>query len=123
MDKSMIIALATAVLACSGFWTFLSSVITKVTTNGQVIRKVDALSDKVDRNDAKLARTHILRFDDELYNGIRHSREYFVQTLEDIDVYERYCEAHKDFQNSYAVEAIKHIRKVYNQCMEQHKFI
>ena len=123
MDKSILLTVLTAVLACSGFWTFLSSIATKVTTNGEVIRKVDDLSEKVDRNDAKLARTHILRFDDELYNGIKHSREYFVQTLEDIDVYERYCEAHHDFQNSYAVEAIKHIRQVYAECMKEHKFI
>lgn len=123
MDKTVILTFITAILACSGFWTFLSSIVTKITTNGEIVRKVDDLSDKVDRNDAKLARTHILRFDDELYNGIRHSREYFVQTLEDIDVYERYCEEHHDFQNSYAVEAIKHIRAMYAECVKEHKFI
>lgn len=72
---------------------------------------------------AILARTHILRFDDELYNGTKHSKEYFVQQLADIDAYESYCNDHPDFRNSCATVAIEHIRHVYAQCLEEHKFI
>ena len=72
---------------------------------------------------AILARTHILRFDDELYNGVKHSKEYFVQQLADIDTYEEYCNSHPDFRNSCATVAIEHIRKVYSECLENHKFI
>lgn len=123
MDKDTLIVILTSILACSGFWTFLSGILSRITSDRDLGRKVDALSDKVDRNDAKLARTHILRFDDELYNGTKHSREYFRQTLQDIDVYEAYCHEHEDFQNSYAVEAIRHIRQVYQDCVDTHKFI
>ena len=123
MDKAIWLTVLTAVLASTGFWTFLSSAVSRIASGKELAQKVDALSDKVDKNDAKLARTHILRFDDELYNGIRHSQEYFIQTLQDIDVYEAYCRKHEDFQNSYAVEAITHIRQVYRQCVDTHKFI
>lgn len=122
MDKSILLTVITAVLASTGFWTFLSSAINRVTADKQLAKKVDALSDKVDENDAKLARTHILRFDDELYNGIWHSREYYRQTLQDIDVYEHYCSGHPDFSNSFAIEAIKHIRATYQKCVDNHSF-
>lgn len=123
MDKQVILTIVSAVLACSGFWTFLSAVLNRITSEGRLVQKVDALSSKIDQNDAKLARTHILRFDDELYNGTRHSREYFRQTLQDIDVYEHYCKTHPDYANSYAEEAIKHIRQTYQACVDAHKFI
>lgn len=84
---------------------------------------VDLLKGEIDKRAAVDARTNILRFDDELYNGMKHSKEYFVQELDDIDTYEKYCDAHPDFKNSCAVEAIKHIRAVYGKCLEEHKFI
>lgn len=72
---------------------------------------------------AILARTHILRFDDELYNGTRHSKEYFMQQLADIDTYEDYCIKHPDFRNSSAMIAIEHIKQTYARCLAEHKFI
>ena len=54
--------------------------------------KVSELKDTMDERDAVLARTHILRFNDEIYNGVKHSKEYFDQTLEDIDNYNRFCD-------------------------------
>lgn len=117
-----------------GFLTFLQFMITrhdnKVGKHAEILDAIKTLSDEVaqvkadaDRRDAVLARTHILRFDDELINGIKHSKEYFCQQLHDIDVYEQYCESHHDFQNSYAVMAIAHIRQTYKECLEENKFI
>ena len=98
--------------------------------NKEILDAIGRLSDEVaqvkedaDRREAVLSRTHILRFDDELINGIKHSKEYFCQQLHDIDVYEQYCESHRDFQNSYAVMAIAHIRSTYKECLEENKFI
>lgn len=120
---------------CGGsFLAFLQFLITrhdnKVGKQAEILNAIKELSDEVaqvkadaDRRDAVLARTHILRFDDELINGIKHSKEYFCQQLHDIDVYEQYCEGHHDFQNSYAVMAIAHIRQVYKECLENNKFI
>ena len=117
-----------------GFLAFVQFLITrhdnKKGKTREILAAIEKLSDEVaqvkgdmDRRDAVLARTHILRFDDELINGIKHSKEYFCQQLHDIDVYEQYCESHHDFQNSYAVMAIAHIRSTYKECLEKNKFI
>ena len=80
----------------------------------EVNKNVDALSDKVDENQAILARTHILRFADDLKNGISHSEEYFEQQLDDIKTYNMYCDTHKDFKNERTVLSSEYIKKRYS---------
>lgn len=82
-----------------------------------------SLEERIEQSDAVSSRTHILRFDDELLSKVKHSKEYFRQILEDIDVYEEYCGSHPDFKNGYTVAAVEHIRTVYNQCLEENSFI
>lgn len=53
----------------------------------------------LEEHKAKLARTHILRFADELRNGMCHSDEYFRQQIQDIDTYNNYCDLHPEFAN------------------------
>lgn len=87
-----------------------------------VIEKVDALSNKVDENAAVLARTHILRFSDELQNGIVHSQEYFHQQMDDCDTYDKYCNGHPQFKNSYTVAAESHIKTTYQNLLAKGEF-
>lgn len=84
-------------------------------------KKIDTLSDRVEENQAVLARTHILRFADELRNGVEHSNEYFRQQLEDCDTYARYCETHPGFKNSYTELADKYIKETYKRLMKEGK--
>ena len=88
----------------------------------QVDKQMCQISEKIDKNSAILARTHILRFDDELINGVHHSREYFRQQLQDIDTYTAYCNAHPGFKNSYADAAIHHIQHTFNELLENGEF-
>ena len=83
--------------------------------------KLDALSEKIDENQAILARTHILRFSDELKNGIEHSAEYFRQQLDDCDTYDKYCQAHPEFKNSYTEIANKHIKETFEKLTKEGK--
>jgi len=83
---------------------------------------MSALSSKVDENAAVLARTHILRFNDELINGVEHTQEYFRQQLQDIDTYERYCDKHPGFKNTYAVMAINNIKSTYDRLLSKGAF-
>lgn len=83
--------------------------------------KIDKLGEKMDANQAILARTHILRFSDELKNGIEHSSEYFRQQLDDCDTYDKYCEAHPDFKNSYTEIANKHIKETFEKLTKEGK--
>ena len=83
--------------------------------------KLDALSEKIDENQAILARTHILRFSDELKNGIEHSAEYFRQQLDDCDTYDKYCQTHPEFKNSYTEIANKHIKETFEKLTKEGK--
>ena len=89
----------------------------------QIKEKIDKIQDTIDEREAVLARTHILRFNDELYNGIRHSKEYFDQTLEDIGTYNSFCDTHKDFKNERTVMAIENIKETYKKLHDEHKFL
>lgn len=115
-----------AVFASSGFWAFVQFWINRNDGTKKALQDitqaVDRLSDKVDTNAAVLARTHILRFDDELLNGVSHSQEYFRQQMDDIDTYEDFCREHPDFRNSYTVMASEHIRDTYKKLLEKREF-
>ena len=89
----------------------------------EIVDKIDSLSDRLDMQGARIARENILRFDDELISGVKHSREYFRAILEDdVDGYEKYCREHEDFKNSFTTEAVKHIRNVYNKLVDAGEF-
>ena len=81
------------------------------------------LAGSIEQRDAISARTHILRFDDELRGKVRHSQEYFRQILEDIDTYNEYCESHEGFRNGYTTAAVRHIREIYDRCLAENSFI
>ena len=114
---------AVAIVTASAIWDFIKFLINRKDGENKELKgiksAIETLSDKVDRNQAILARTHILRFDDELINGIDHSKEYFSQQLQDIDTYEAYCKLHPDFKNNYAVIASEHIKKVYTELLDK----
>lgn len=96
--------------------------------NSEVIKKLDQLDEKIvnleaaeaERN-AVLSRTHILRFNDELYNNIHHSREYFEQTLDDIAVYDRFCVDHPEFANGRTQMAAESIKATFRRLYDEHK--
>ena len=71
----------------------------------------------------KQCRTRILRFNDELIRGIRHTKEHFDDVLDDITEYTRYCEANKDYKNEKAVQAIANVRRTYQKCEEDNDFL
>lgn len=128
MRPELIVTFIGAVLA-SGLIQFLISLFfsrkdklkeleTKIDRSNEKIDKVD---EKIDMNQAILARTHILRFSDELKNGIEHSAEYFRQQLDDCDTYDEYCEAHPNFKNSYTMVANKHIKDTFERLTREGK--
>lgn len=84
-------------------------------------KKLDKVDEKIDMNQAILARTHILRFSDELKNGIEHSAEYFRQQLDDCDTYDNFCLSHPDFKNSYTMVANKHIKETFERLTREGK--
>ena len=108
--------------AVFSFFQFLISLFfSRKDKSKDIEKKIDDLSEKIDANQAILARTHILRFSDELKNGIEHSAEYFRQQLDDCDTYDKYCETHPDFKNSYTMIANKHIKETFERLTKEGK--
>ena len=124
MMESVLIFLV-SLLSATAVWDFVKFLINrKDDTKAQIVEvktSINKLGERIDENQAILARSHILRFDDELLNDVNHSKEYFSQTLQDIDVYEAFCMNHPNFKNSFATAAINHIRKTYDELLEKHK--
>lgn len=98
--------------------------------NGEVLTKVDNLSQELADHKAKSAereatqcRSRILRFGDEILHNIPHSKEHYDQILIDIDSYEEYCDDHQDYKNNVAVATIKHIKKMYQKHLQDDSFL
>lgn len=149
MTTEQLTAILLAAIAAPGFWEFLKSIVDKALNRRRVtneeladslkeIRKgydaqqkdIDGLKTSIQQmqesesvKDAQAARRRILRFNDELLRSIDHSKEYFDDILEDIKIYNRYCDEHKDFANGKTVMAKKNIEHCYEQCMEKHSFL
>lgn len=85
--------------------------------------EVNALKKDEELERVRMARKRILRFNDEILFGKRHSKEHFDEILSDIDVYEDYCRTHEDYENNKAVLAIATIREVYKDCLKTHDFL
>ena len=69
------------------------------------------------------ARIRILGYSDEIMHGVRHSEESFNQALQDITVYEKYCDGHPDYKNARAKVAIANIQSTYENCVKEGSFL
>lgn len=85
--------------------------------------EIDTIRDENREIHAKDCRVRILRFSDEIYLGQPHSQEHFKQILGDITHYEKYCNAHPEFENQIAVAAIAQIKESYNDRLRKHDFL
>ena len=117
-------------------WTWLARHVGRA-INGEVLDKMDSLNERVDKlsgkvdqsearqgeRDAKTARTHILRFGDEVRIGVRHSKESFDEVLADITAYETYCQAHPEFPNNRTRAAETFITETYDKCLRENSFL
>ena len=98
--------------------------------NADVTRELEEIKQKVDRHvtmdDRRTAdghRTRILHFNNELLRNINHTKEEFIETLNEIDAYEEYCRTHPDYPNNQAVLAISNIKRSYDERMQKHDFL
>lgn len=82
---------------------------------------VQNLSERHEEAQAVLARTHILRFNDELLNDVKHSHEMYLQSLDDLATYDEFCKSHPKFKNGRTVQAGENIRRTYERLFDNHK--
>lgn len=109
------------VIASGAFFTFLQFLINRYDTKKSLEAKISALQDTIEEHKAILARTHILRFADELRNGVHHSEDYFRQQILDCDTYEHYCNNHPDFSNGLTVIASEYIKEEFEKLYKKEK--
>lgn len=124
MSDTIVVAILTLI------GTLAPILVTILTTASKTNKKVDAVEEKLNQHikeqawvDAKQTRTRILRFYDEISAGKDFSEDLWENTLEDIDTYEQFCEAHKDFHNNKGKIAMAHIKAEYQRLKAERYFI
>ena len=102
----------------------------KLTANAEVLARLDKVETTVEgfisesrEREIKLARRDILRFNDEIRRGIRHTAESYDDILDTVDEYEHYCDSHPQFENNKAVLAISNIKRVYQDRLIKNDFL
>lgn len=110
-------------------WTILARLLGRA-MNGEVVEKVNKIGEELDRHIQKTeevrirqARQRILRFSDDIMLGKIHSQEHYNDILDDIDLYEDYCDVHPGFINNKAEIAIDVVRKSYQEHLSNHNFL
>lgn len=123
-----------AALASSGFFSLIQFLIKrhddKKGKRAELDKKIDSIQKDIDdlraeikKSDALQARRRILRFNDELLNGVMHSKEAFDDIVEDLDLYEKFTSTHPDFINNKCVLAKTHIKDTYLKCEREASFL
>ncbi len=142
MTSEQLTAIFLAAIAAPGFWELLRNLVDKIlnrrrVTTEEIGDKLDAQGKKIDclersfnakseaddEKEAKAARRRILRADDEIRIGIKHSKDFFEDILRDIDYYENYCDTHPHFKNRCAESAIRNVAECYDACKANNSFL
>lgn len=110
-----------AFIASGAFFSFIQFLISRFDTKNALSKKIDQLTNSFEEYKATLARTHILRFADDLRNGVHHSEEYFKQQLQDCDTYDRYCSDHPNFCNGLTIIASEYIKETFEKLYKEKK--
>lgn len=122
------------ILLGGGILTFIQFLITRHDNKNDrfagITRELEAIRDEIkkidkkgDERDAENRRVRILRFEDELLEERRHSKDSFDQVLSDISAYNKYCEAHPEFKNEQTAATVEHIRTVYHERLDKRDFL
>lgn len=122
------------------FWAFLARAIGKA-INAEVIEDVKKSREEAKEDISNLrkdldahinvqeleairrVRQQILRFNDEILFNRKHSQEHFEEILDDINIYEKFCQTHDDYKNNKAEFAINNIKRTYDKCLQEKDFL
>ena len=93
------------------------------TKTDQTTEQMRGIVKQIEEHEATRIRVRVLGFNGEIMRGQLHTREDFIDILDEIGAYEEYCRTHADYHNNRAVFAIENIKRVYKNCMEKGKFL
>ena len=109
----------TIVVAVIGSSWFSSLIVNRRAKSDEIIQMIKELRADMEEGRAINARIRILRCNDEILRGAVHSKESLDQTLEDIDLYEKYCNEHPKFKNNKTVMSASNIKARYQELMDE----
>lgn len=123
MILSGIVSVLVALISSNGFWNRVEKKDGIKDSLETIKSKQEIITDSQEQMAAEQSRVEILRFNEELIQGQRHTRELFDIILGQIDKYEDYCEEHPKFPNSKCVLAIENIKECYKKCEKDGDFL
>lgn len=86
-------------------------------------RKLEEHIQVDDERNANLLRAQILKFNDELIDDRKHTKEHFIEVLAIIDDYEDFCRDHPNYKNNRCTHAVANISRVYDERLQKHDFL
>ena len=116
-----------AILGSAGCFSLIQFLITRRDKKNTILedikKELDEIKEERRRDRALDSRRRILGASDEILHGVKHSKEWWEQTLQDIDDYEKYCGTHTGFKNSKAEFAIISLRETYKERQINNDFL
>ena len=133
MDMELVIGIIIAVVGSNALWGFIQFLVqrkdNKEECGKKIIEMIEKLDGKIDKLDDELGersaiscRVRIIKFMDEILEGWSHSHDSYVQVMQDITNYLRYCAEHPDFKNHQTEATIAHIKADYQERLEKNDF-
>ena len=133
MDRESIIAIFIAVIGSNALWGFIQFLLqrkdNKEDCSKKIIEMITKLDGKIDKLDGELNeraaiayRVRILKFMDEILEGWEHSYDSYVQVMQDITNYLKYCMEHPEFKNHQTEASIEYIKNDYQEHLEKNNF-
>lgn len=133
MDRESIIAIFVAVVGSNALWGFIQFLLqrkdNKEDCSKKIIEMITKLDEKIDKLDGELNeraaiayRVRILKFMDEILEGWEHSYDSYVQVMQDITNYLKYCMEHPEFKNHQTEASIEYIKTDYQERLEKNNF-
>ena len=133
MDMELVIGIIIAVVGSNALWGFIQFLVqrkdNKEECGKKIIEMIEKLDGKIDKLDDELGersaiscRVRIIKFMDEILEGWSHSHDSYVQVMQDITNYLRYCAEHPDFKNHQTEATITHIQADYQERLEKNDF-
>lgn len=97
--------------------------------NSNLLKRIASVEKKLDQHieeskKKELAdtRSDILKFANECMRGVKHTREQFDFIIARCDEYELHIEKN-NIRNGVIASAIKEIRRIYDQCIQENDFL
>lgn len=133
MDMELVIAVIVAVVGSNALWGFIQFLVQRKDNKDEcgkkIIEMIQKLDGKIDKLDDELGersaiscRVRIIKFMDEILEGWSHSHDSYVQVMQDITDYLRYCAEHPEFKNHQTEATITHIQADYQERLEKNDF-